>query len=91
MSWWAGALLPGDRQVKSTVWWLSVLWAQRWLLGSVDTAASPWCSQGTVQLCDDASSSSGSTSVVFLLHIIACLYNCVDGCWLKMEEEGIVS
>lgn len=27
--------------------------------------------------------------MIFLPHVIACLYNPVDGCWLKMEEEGI--
>lgn len=64
--------------------------AQRRLLGSVGTAPSPWCFQGTLQLSSDADS-SGSTGVIFLPRIIACLYNPVDGCWLKVEEEGIVS
>lgn len=79
-------------QVNSAVWWLSesVPWAQWGLLGTVGTAESPWCSQGTLQLCNDANSWSGSTGVIFLPHIIACLYNPVDGCWLKMEEEEIV-
>lgn len=27
--------------------------------------------------------------MIFVPHIIACLYNPVDGCWLKME--GMVS
>lgn len=63
--------------------------AQRGLLGSVGTAPSPWCFQGTLQLSGDANS-SGSTGVI-LPRITACLYNPVDGCWLKMEEEGIVS
>ena len=36
---------------------------------------------------DDANSPSGNTRAIFLQPIVACLYNPVDRCWLKMEEE----
>lgn len=49
----------------------------------MDTAASPWCSQETLQLCDDASSSSGSTGVIFLLHVIVQLCG-----WVLAEDGG---
>lgn len=33
---------------------------------------------------------SGNTPLVFLQHIVACLYHPAVGCWLKMEKEGMV-